>query len=55
MMKRQLEAAGLPGHFSKHPFRVVTVTDLVEQKVPPKDVQQHPPRGSRSSRRTYRS
>lgn len=39
MMKRRLEAAGLPGHFSPHSFRVTTVTDLLEQNVPLEDVQ----------------
>jgi integrase/recombinase XerD len=34
MMKRRLKAAGLPGHFSPHSFRVTTVTDLLEQNVP---------------------
>jgi hypothetical protein len=29
MMKRRLKAAGLPGHFSPHSFRVATVTDLL--------------------------
>ncbi len=39
MMKRRLGAAGLPGHFSPHSFRVTTVTDLLEQNVPLEDVQ----------------
>ena len=39
MMKRRLKAAGLPGHFSPHSFRVTTVTDLLEQNVPLEDVQ----------------
>jgi integrase/recombinase XerD len=39
MMKRRLESAGLPGHFSPHSFRVTTVTDLLEQNVPLEDVQ----------------
>lgn len=39
MMKRRLEAAGLPGQFSPHSFRVATVTDLLEQNVPLEDVQ----------------
>ncbi len=39
MMKRRLRAAGLPGHFSPHSFRVTTVTDLLEQNVPLEDVQ----------------
>jgi site-specific recombinase XerD len=39
MMKRRLEAAGLPTHFSPHSFRVATVTDLLEQNVPLEDVQ----------------
>jgi integrase len=29
MMTRRLQAAGLPGHFSPHSFRVTTVTDLI--------------------------
>jgi len=40
-MKRRLKAAGLPGQFSPHSFRVATVTDLLEQNVPLEDVQ-HP-------------
>jgi site-specific recombinase XerD len=39
MMKRRLQAAGLPGEFSPHSFRVATVTDLLEQNVPLEDVQ----------------
>jgi site-specific recombinase XerD len=39
MMKRRLKAAGLPGQFSPHSFRVATVTDLLEQNVPLEDVQ----------------
>src|SRR5208282_140282 len=39
MMKRRLRAAGLPGEFSPHSFRVATVTDLLEQNVPLEDVQ----------------
>jgi site-specific recombinase XerD len=39
MMKRRLKAAGLPGHFSPHSFRVATVTNLLEQNVPLEDVQ----------------
>jgi integrase/recombinase XerD len=39
MMKRRLKAAGLPGHFSPHSFRVTTITDLLEQNVPLEDVQ----------------
>jgi integrase/recombinase XerD len=39
MMKRRLKAAGLPGHFSPHSFRVATVTDLLEQNVPLEEVQ----------------
>jgi integrase/recombinase XerD len=39
MMKRRLKAAGLPGHFSPHSFRVATVTDLLGQDVPLEDVQ----------------
>jgi integrase/recombinase XerD len=33
MMKRRLTAAGLPGQYSPHSFRVATVTDLLEQNV----------------------
>ena len=39
MMKRRLKAAGLPGHFSPHSFRVTTVTELLEQNAPLEDVQ----------------
>ena len=39
MMKRRLKAAGLPGLFSPHSFRVATVTDLLEQNLPLEDVQ----------------
>jgi site-specific recombinase XerD len=39
MMKRRLKAAGLPGQFSPHSFRVATVTDLLGQSVPLEDVQ----------------
>jgi site-specific recombinase XerD len=39
MMKRRLKAAGLPGQFSPHSFRVATVTDLLEQNVPLENVQ----------------
>jgi site-specific recombinase XerD len=39
MMKRRLKAAGLPGQFSPHSFRVATVTDLLEQNLPLEDVQ----------------
>jgi site-specific recombinase XerD len=39
MMKWRLKAAGLPGHFSPHSFRVTTVTDLLEQNVPLENVQ----------------
>jgi integrase/recombinase XerD len=39
MMKRRLTAAGLPGQFSPHSFRVATVTDLLEQNVSLEDVQ----------------
>jgi site-specific recombinase XerD len=39
MMKRRLKAAGLPGQFSPHSFRVATVTDLLEQNVALEDVQ----------------
>src|SRR5512138_1980123 len=39
MMKRRSKAAGLPGQFSPHSFRVATVTDLLEQDVALEDVQ----------------
>jgi site-specific recombinase XerD len=39
MMKRRLRAAGLPGEFSPHSFRVTTVTDLLEQNTALEDVQ----------------
>ncbi len=39
MLKRRLAAAGLPGHLSPHSFRDKTITDLLEQNVPPQDVQ----------------
>jgi len=38
MMKRRLNAVGLPRHFSPHSFRVATVTDLLQQNVPLDDV-----------------
>jgi hypothetical protein len=41
MMKQRPGAAGLPGQFSPHSSRVVTVTDLLEQNVPLED-EQHP-------------
>ncbi len=34
MMKRRLKAAGLPGQFSPHSFRLTTVTDLLGRNVP---------------------
>ncbi len=39
MMKRRLQAAGLPARLSPHSFRVATITDLLEQGVPLEDVQ----------------
>lgn len=39
MMKRRLKAAGLPGQYSPHSFRVATVTDLLEQNVELESVQ----------------
>jgi integrase len=39
MMKRRLEAAGLPDLFSPHSFRITLVTDLLNQNVPLEDVQ----------------
>jgi hypothetical protein len=38
LMKRRLKAAGRPGQFSAHSFRVATVTDLLEQDVPLEDL-----------------
>jgi hypothetical protein len=34
MLKRRLEDAGLPHHFSSNSFRVAVVTDLLKQDVP---------------------
>jgi site-specific recombinase XerD len=39
MVKRRLKDAGLPVRLSPHPFRVTTITDLLEQGVPLEDVQ----------------
>lgn len=39
MMKRRMKYARLPGHLSPHSFRVVTITDLLEQGIPLEDVQ----------------
>ncbi len=39
MVKRRLNGAGLPEHYSPHSFRVTTVTDLLSQGVPLEDVQ----------------
>lgn len=39
MMKRRLKVAGLPGHLSPHSFRVATITNLRQQRVPLEDVQ----------------
>ncbi|MBC7817340.1 MAG: tyrosine-type recombinase/integrase, partial [Planctomycetaceae bacterium] len=39
MMKRRLEAAGLPEQLSPHSFRVATVTDLLTQGIALEDVQ----------------
>ena len=39
MVKRRLKDAGLPSQLSPHSFRVTTVTDLLSQGVPLKDVQ----------------
>ena len=38
-LKRRLLAAGLPGNLRPHSFRVLVVTDLLEQGVPLEDVQ----------------
>lgn len=39
MMKRRLNAARLPTHYSPHSFRVTTITNLLEQDVSLEDVQ----------------
>ena len=39
MLKRRLAAAGLPAMFRPHSFRVLVVTDLLQQNVPLEDVQ----------------
>jgi site-specific recombinase XerD len=39
MVKRRMTDAGLPSRLSPHSFRVATITDLLEQKVPLEDVQ----------------
>ena len=39
MMKRRLEDARLPDLFSPHSFRVIVMTDLLNQNVPLEDVQ----------------
>jgi hypothetical protein len=39
MVKRRLRDAGLPVRLSPHPFRVTTITDLLEQGVPLEDGQ----------------
>lgn len=39
LVKRRLEAAGLPGRLSPHSFRVAAITDLLTQGVPLEDVQ----------------
>lgn len=39
MVKRRIRAAGLPAGLSPHSFRVMTITDLLEQGVPLEDVQ----------------
>ena len=39
MVKRRLRDAGLPSRLSPHSFRVMTITDLLEQSVPLEDVQ----------------
>ena len=39
LVKRRLAAAGLPGQFSPHSFRVKVATDLLTQGVPLEDVQ----------------
>ena len=39
LVKRRLEAAGLPTHLSPHSFRVAVATSLLEQAIPLEDVQ----------------
>ncbi len=39
MMERRLKAADFPAQFSPHSFREATLTDLLEQNVPPDDGQ----------------
>ena len=39
MVKRRLKDAGLPTRLSPHSFRVMTITDLLEQGLPLEDVQ----------------
>ena len=39
MLKRRLAAAGLPVMLRPHSFRVLVVTDLLQQNVPLEDVQ----------------
>lgn len=39
MVKRRLDASGLPARLSPHSFRVATITDLLEQGVPLENVQ----------------
>lgn len=53
MMERRLKAAGLPGQFSPHSFRVATVTDLLEQNVPLEDVQHLAGHADRRTTRLY--
>ena len=40
MLKRRLQAAGLPRHLTPHSFRVMVVTALLSQNVPVEEVQQ---------------
>ncbi len=50
MVKRRLRDASLPTRLSPHSFRVMTITDLLEQSVPLEDVQR--PAGHANSRTT---
>lgn len=53
MMKRRLDDAGLPELFSPHSFRVTVVTDLLNQNVPPEDVQYLAGHSSPTTTRVY--
>jgi integrase/recombinase XerD len=53
MMKRRLEDAGLPELFSPHSFRVMVVTDLLNQNVRLEDVQYLAGHASPTTTRVY--